>query len=100
MCRLSPLAPALPSFDSLGLKGFDARGWKGFVARAASPRAVVAKIVAETMRALKPPEVAQRRKSAGYAGAPENSLEPFADFIRAKRARWTKVVKEAAVKVD
>lgn len=98
--QTSPLAPELPTLDSLGLRGFDVRGWNGFVAPAGTPRAVVAKINAEAMRALKQPEVVQRLKTAGYEAAPENSPEQFADFIKAELAKWTKVVRESGAKVD
>src|SRR3954463_8709675 len=57
--QTSPLAPDLPTLNSLGLAGFDVRGWNGFVAPAGTPRPVVAKINAEAMRALKQPEIVQ-----------------------------------------
>src|SRR3954462_11966130 len=96
----SPLAPDLPTLNSLGLAGFDVRGWNGFVAPAGTPRRVVAKINAEEMRVLKQPEIVQRLKAAGYEAAAENSPEQFADFIKAELAKWTKVVKESGAKVD
>ncbi len=96
----SPLAPDLPTLSQLGLAGFDVRGWNGFVAPAGTPRAVVAKINVETMRALKQPEIVQRLKSAGYEAAAENSPEQFADFIKAELAKWTKVVRESGAKAD
>jgi tripartite-type tricarboxylate transporter receptor subunit TctC len=96
----SPLAPDLPTLSGLGLPGFDVKGWNGFVAPAATPRAVVAKINLETMRALKQPEVVQRLKAAGYEAAAENTPEQFAEFIKAELAKWTKVVRESGAKVD
>lgn len=96
----SPLAPDLPTLESQGLRGFDVRGWNGFVAPAGTPRAVVARINAEAMRALKQPEIIQRLKTAGYEAAAENTPEQFADFIKAELAKWTKVVKESGARVD
>jgi tripartite-type tricarboxylate transporter receptor subunit TctC len=98
--QTSPLAPELPTLNALGLVGFDIRGWNGFVAPAGTPRAIVAKINAEAMRALKQPEIVQRLKGAGYEAAAENSPEQFADFIKGELAKWTKVVKESGAKVD
>ena len=98
--QTSPLAPDLPTLNELGLSGFDVKGWNGFVAPAGTPRAVVARINAEAMRALKQPEVVQRLKGAGYDAAAENSPEQFADFIKAELAKWTRVVKESGAKVD
>ena len=98
--QTSPLAPDLPTLNALGVAGFDVRGWNGFVAPAGTPRAIVAKLNAEAMRALKQPEVVQRLKVAGYEAAAENSPEQFADFIKAELAKWTKVVRESGAKVD
>ena len=98
--QTSPLAPDLPTLSQLGLAGFDVRGWNGFVAPAGTPRAVVARINAEAMRALKQPEIVQRLKTAGYEAAAENSPEQFADFIKSELAKWTRVVKESGAKVD
>ena len=96
----SPLAPDLPTLHDLGLTGFDVKGWNGLVAPAATPRAVVMRINAEAMRALKQPEVVQRLKGAGYDAAAENTPEQFGDFIKAELAKWTRVVKESGAKVD
>ena len=96
----SPLAPDLPTLSQSGLPGFDVKGWNGFVAPAGTPRAAVAKVNAETMRALKQPEVVQRLKGAGYDAAAENTPEQFADFIKAELTKWTKVVRESGAKVD
>ena len=98
--QTSPLVPDVPTLNELGLAGFDVKGWNGFVAPAGTPRAIVAKINAEAMRALKQPEVVQRLKGAGYDAAAENSPEQFADFIKAELAKWTKVVRESGAKVD
>lgn len=98
--QTSPLAPDLPTLSALGLAGFDVRGWNGFVAPAGTPRAIIARINAEAMRALKQPEVVQRLKAAGYEAAAENSPEQFADFIKAELAKWARVVKESGARVD
>ena len=96
----SPLAPDLPTLHDLGLTGFDVKGWNGFVAPSGTPRAIVARINAEAMRALKQSEVVQRLKTAGYDAAAENTPEQFADYIRAELVKWTRVVRESGAKVD
>jgi tripartite-type tricarboxylate transporter receptor subunit TctC len=96
----SPLTPDLPTLNELGLTGFDVKGWNGFVAPAATPRAIVTRINAEAMRAVKQPEVVQRLKGAGYDAAAENTPEQFAEFVKGELAKWTRVVKESGAKVD
>ena len=98
--QASPLAPDLPTLHELGLAGFDVKGWNGFVAPSGTPRAIVARINAEAMRALKQTEVVQRLKTAGYDAAAENTPEQFGDYIRAELAKWTRVVRESGAKVD
>ena len=93
----SPLAPELPTLNQLGLTGFDVRGWNGFVAPAGTPRALIARVNAETMRALRQPEVVQRLKSAGYEAAAENTPEQFGDFIKADGVFLNKIVIDPVV---
>jgi tripartite-type tricarboxylate transporter receptor subunit TctC len=84
----SPLVPQLPTLSESGLPGYG------------TSRAVVAKLNAEVLRALKQPEVLQRLRGSGYDPARDNSPEQFADFNRNEIAKWAKVVKESGAKVD
>src|SRR6266481_1444535 len=52
----SPVAPAVPTMSESGFPGFDAIGWHGILAPANTPPAIVAKLNAEILGALKDPE--------------------------------------------
>ena len=51
--KRSALAPELPTVAESGLAGFEVSGWYGLAAAAATPAAAVARLNAETNRALK-----------------------------------------------
>jgi tripartite-type tricarboxylate transporter receptor subunit TctC len=96
----SPLVPQLPTLAESGLPGYEVIGWNGLLAPAGTPRAIVAKLNAEVLRALKQPDVLQRLRGSGYDAARDNSPEQFADFNRNEIAKWAKVVKESGARVD
>jgi tripartite-type tricarboxylate transporter receptor subunit TctC len=96
----SSLVPQLPTLAESGLPGYEVIGWNGLLAPAGTSRAVVAKLNAEVLRALKQPDVLQRLRGSGYDPARDNTPEQFADFNRNEIAKWAKVVKESGAKVD
>ncbi len=96
----SRLAPDLPTVAEAGLPGFEAIGWNGLVAPAATPKAIVAKLNAELLRALKQSGIVQRIADVGWEPASENSPEWFADYIKRDIAKWAQVVKETGAKAD
>lgn len=96
----SRLAPDLPTVAELGFAGFEAIGWNGLVAPASTPKAIVAKLNGEVLRALRQPAILQRFADVGWEPASENSPEWFADYIKRDIAKWVKVVKETGAKVD
>ena len=96
----SRLVPDLPTLAESGLPGFEVIGWNGLLAPAGTPQAIVAKLNAEIMRDLNQSEVSQRLLSAGYEPSPEHTPQQFGQYMKDEIAKWTKVVKEAGMKVD
>ncbi len=97
----SRLAPELPTLaEAAGLPGFEVIGWNGLLAPAATPRAVVGRLNAESMRALAKPEFQAKLIAAGYEPGAPNTPEQFVEYMRGEIARWTKLVKETGMKVD
>lgn len=96
--RLSIL-PDVPTMAEAGLPGFESSNWQGIIAPAATPRAIVAKINADTLAVLNMPEVREKIIAQGNqvsGGTPEE----FGALIRAEMAKWGKVVREAGVRAD
>ncbi len=92
--------PDLRSLAAQGIEGFDAGSqpsWYGLLAPAGTPREVVARIHAETVKALKDEKVLAAFKAARMF-AVGNTPEEFALMIRAGHAAWGKVIRETGVK--
>ncbi len=91
--------PDLPTVAESGYPGFDATTWYGVIGPAKMPADVVARISRDINAAMAMPDVKERLAGVGAedgGGTPQQ----FADFMRAERVKWARVVKEANVKVD
>ena len=91
--------PDVPTIAEGGLAGFDVGFWLGAVAPAATPRAVVDKLNAETVRILRVPEVAERLGAMGLEIV-GSTPDEFGRVIKSEVARWAVVIKEAGVKAE
>jgi len=98
--RRTRLAPDLPTIAEAGLPGFEVIGWNGLIAPAGTPAAVIDKVNAEALRALKQNEVRTRLVNAGYDPADDNTPAQFTAYIKSEIAKWSKLVKESGAKAD
>jgi tripartite-type tricarboxylate transporter receptor subunit TctC len=95
--KRSRLAPDLPTIAESGLPGFEVTGWYGLAAPAATAAPAVARLNAETNRALASADTVEQLRQQG--------LEPVGDtpeqasaWIRSEVAQWTKVIRDAGIK--
>jgi tripartite-type tricarboxylate transporter receptor subunit TctC len=95
--KRAPALPDMPTFAEAGLRDFEAGSWYGVLAPAGTPRDIIARLHAETVRILALPDVRQRFATEG-ATPLGNSPEEFAEQIRKDHARWAKVAKDAGIK--
>jgi len=79
--------------------GLVAVNWWGVLLPAGSPKAVVDKLNADTVRALADPDVKKRFADLGVE-AVSSTPEQFAAFIRDEMAKYAKLIKEANIKVN
>jgi len=104
--RLRPLAvaatkrlallPDLPSAGEAGLPGYEASSWFGIVAPAGTPAPIVARLHQEVVRALATPAMQARFAKLG-ARLVGNTPDQFAAQIRAERASWGDVIRDARI---
>ena len=98
---LKPLGswPEAPPVAEAGLPGFEASSWQGVLAPARTPPAILDRLHREIVKALHAPEVERRLLAEGseIGGIPP---EAFGAYIRKEIAKWTRVVKEAGIKVE
>ncbi|MPZ47690.1 MAG: tripartite tricarboxylate transporter substrate binding protein [Betaproteobacteria bacterium] len=93
------LLPDLPTLDESGVPGFEMRIWYGFFAPAKTPQAIVARLHAETVKALGTEEVKSRLTTLGTE-AVGNPPEVFQPLVRSELERWRKVAREAGIKPE
>jgi tripartite-type tricarboxylate transporter receptor subunit TctC len=93
------ILPDIPTVTESGVAGFDLSTWWGLVAPAAVSKDIVARLEAETVKLLRQPDVKEKIAFAG-ADTVGNTAEEFAAFIRAERAKYARIVKDANIKIE
>ncbi len=91
--------PQIPTMAEGGLKGFEVNNWYGLFAPAGTPREIVARLHAETAKALAAPEVKTRLLDAGII-ATSSTPEAFAAHIDAETKKLGKIIRSANIKVE
>ena len=92
-------APDLPTVAESGLPGFDVVAWFGLFVPAATPRAIVERLSAETRAALAAPEVRKRLIDVG-AEPLGSTAQEFSAYVQAEYHRWGKLARDAGMKVE
>jgi tripartite-type tricarboxylate transporter receptor subunit TctC len=97
--KRAPIYPDIPTLAEAGVPGFEASTFTGLVVPAKTPLDVIARLHAATVKVLARPAVKERFASFG-ADAFSSTPEQLGAFIQKDFAKWTKVVKDANVRVD
>ena len=97
--RRSVATPELPTISELGLAGYDVGSWYGLLAPAGTQKDIVARINAESHKALRLPDVKQRMDASGF-DALTSTPEEYGAFLRGEVDKWAKVVKAAGIRAD
>lgn len=98
----SSALPDLPTVEEAGgpqLKGFEASSWFGLLAPAGTPADIVARIQAESAKALATPAMRERLQAQGAIPSGNTPAE-FARLIDAETRKWAQVVKASGAKID
>jgi tripartite-type tricarboxylate transporter receptor subunit TctC len=82
----------LPTLAEAGLSGFEATTWQGFVVPAGTPRDVIARLHAESARAVQAAEVRERYAALGVEPV-SNTPAQFAAYIQSEIVKWGKAVR-------
>jgi tripartite-type tricarboxylate transporter receptor subunit TctC len=98
----SPALPNVPTALEQGTKGLEAYTWNAIFLPKAAPAAVVARLNAAAVGALKTPEVRDRLTSLGAQVAPDERATPqyLASFVKSETEKWAGPIKAAGVSVD
>jgi tripartite-type tricarboxylate transporter receptor subunit TctC len=91
--------PEVPTMLESGVPNYEVINVTGVLAPAGTPADILEKLNAATLKVLSQPAVRERFAAIGLDARGSTPGE-FAAFIKEDFARWTKVVKEANVKVE
>jgi len=97
--RPLPSWPDAPPVAAAGFPGFEASSWQGVLVPAKTPKPIIDRLHGEIVAGLRSPEV-ERRLLADGSEIGGGSPEEFGAYIRSEIAKWTRVVKEAGIKVE
>jgi tripartite-type tricarboxylate transporter receptor subunit TctC len=95
----SPSLPDVPTVAESGLPGYEMGSWYGLFAPAATPKEIVQRLAAETVKASTSADMRAR-----FAGAGTDSLglsaEESAALLAREIERWSKVARQAQIKAE
>jgi tripartite-type tricarboxylate transporter receptor subunit TctC len=94
-----PMLPDVPTAAEAGYATFEATNVTGLIAPAGTPRGVIDKLNAALQKVIALPATRAKFAEIG-AQATGGTPEQFGAYIREDLAKWTRIVKEADVKVE
>ncbi|KJK23210.1 carnitinyl-CoA dehydratase [Burkholderiaceae bacterium 16] len=97
--KRSALMPNLPTFVEAGLTGYEADLWYSLLAPAKTPRAIVDKLNAALVAALKSPDVVEQLAKQGFE-AKGSTPDELKAFIGKELARWERIINDNGIKVS
>jgi tripartite-type tricarboxylate transporter receptor subunit TctC len=97
--KRSFVAPEVPTMAEAGLAGYDISSWQAMYAPAGTPREIVARLHAETVKILRAPENAKKLQDLGL-DAGGITPEELTAYMRVEIPRLGKIVKASGAKVD
>jgi tripartite-type tricarboxylate transporter receptor subunit TctC len=94
-----PQLPDVPTVAEQGLAGYDSTGWFGVVAPAGTPAPIVARLNAAINAALNDEQVRAGMRNLGVEPVP-GTAQAFDAYIRSETQKWSKVIRQANIKLD
>jgi tripartite-type tricarboxylate transporter receptor subunit TctC len=93
------VAPELPTMAEAGVPGVEVASWSAFLVPARTSRETIARIHADTVKALAEPSVTQKLEAGGVVikGLPPDAL---AAFLAAELEKWGRVIKAASIRPE
>ena len=97
--KRSPFLPDLPTVAEAGIPGYAAEAWYGMLVPAGTPKPIIDRLHADSVKALQFPDVKTRLDATGLV-AVGGSPEEFGRLINSEVEKWGKVVKGLGLRVD
>jgi tripartite-type tricarboxylate transporter receptor subunit TctC len=94
-----PGLPDVPTMIEQGFPGVQAENWYGMVAPAATPAAVIEKLNAAAVAAMREPKVIETLRAQGVLLV-GNTPDEFAAWIQSEDKKWGDVIRAANIKIE
>ena len=90
----------VPTIAEAGVKGYEMVAWFGLSGPRDLPRDIQTKLHAETLRAVKSPDIQKNLAAVGQEVAWQETPERFFEFLKTESVKWAKVVKDSGAQPD
>ena len=97
--KRTALLPDTPTVAESGIPGFEVNVWFGMQVPAATPPAIVKQVNAELVKIFREPDVTKRFNDQGVEVI-ASSPEEFTKLIQSEVAKWSKLIKEANIRIE
>ena len=97
--KRSPVAPELPTIVEAGVPGVVVVNWYGMLAPLGTPRPIIERLSRGVAASMSQPEVVKRLLADGSEAA-TSTPEQFRAHISEERDKWTKVIRNAGIRVQ
>ena len=97
--KRTALLPDTPTVAESGIPGFEVNVWFGMQVPAATPSAIVKQVNAELVKIFREPDVTKRFNDQGVEVV-ASTPEEFAKLIQSEVAKWSKLIKEANIRIE
>jgi len=95
--RRASSLPEVPTMQEAGIKGFDISQWQGLLAPAGTPKGIIDRLNAETVKAMHASDVHERIAVQGGNDIVTGTPEEFAALIRSDLQAYAKLIKDARI---
>jgi len=95
--RRASSLPEVPTLQEAGIANFDISQWQGVLAPAGTPKAIVDRLNAELVRAMRSPDVRERIVTQGGNEIVTGTPEDFAALIKSDLRMYAKLIKDARI---
>ena len=95
----SALAPEIPTLAESGVPGYESQTYYSLYAPAGTPAAAVSRLNAETVKALQQPAMRELLAKQGVDPA-GGTPEQFAAHMRAETAKWSRLIRDAKMRIE
>jgi tripartite-type tricarboxylate transporter receptor subunit TctC len=96
--KRSDVLPNVPTMAEAGVPDFNTPLWFGLMAPAGTPRPIIDKIAAAANKGMHTPEAVELLHKQGFV--PEDmGPDQFGAFVKSEIVRWSKVMKDAGMKI-